>query len=215
MNELSKRILTSIFLISLFSLAFYNNLLLIILLIYCFYEMFFEFNYLLNKIYKYKNKIKVFIYLITVIIFLFYLTTFIWLSLYSGENSDKLFLILLISISILSDIGGFIFGKIFKGKKLTKISPKKTYSGLYGSYILSLIVVYILFSNYYDTRYLLLVTILISTISQLGDLFISFLKRRANLKDTGKILPGHGGFLDRFDGLIFAISAGSLVKIII
>ena len=111
-------------------------------------------------------------------------------------------------ICIFSDIGGYIFGKTFKGRKLTKISPKKTYSGMIGSYVfpLSLIIILIL---YLDLNYnFIFITIFVSTISQIGDLFISYLKRKAKIKDTGSFLPGHGGLLDRLDGILFAIPVG-------
>ena len=115
---------------------------------------------------------------------------------------------MIISICISTDIGGFTFGKILKGKKLTRISPNKTYSGLIGSYIISYITSVYLFKNYFTFYEIILFTIIFSTISQIGDLFISFLKRKANIKDTGKVLPGHGGILDRLDGIIFTIPIG-------
>ena len=122
--------------------------------------------------------------------------------------------ILVILICIATDIGGFVFGKIFKGPKLTKISPNKTYSGMIGSYFLSIISVFI-YVNYYGNYWcmpscpsenkLLIITILISSISQIGDLIISYFKRKSKIKNTGKIIPGHGGLLDRIDGMLFAI----------
>ena len=112
-------------------------------------------------------------------------------------------------ICIFTDIGGFVFGKLLGGKKLTKISPNKTYSGVIGSFFLSIIsghYFYIFFKMYliFEINYLIFI-IIISLISQFGDLMISFLKRKAKIKDTGKILPGHGGVLDRLDGIIFAV----------
>ena len=126
-----------------------------------------------------------------------------------GDENFKNFLFI-ITICIFTDIGGFIFGKIFKGPKLTKISPKKTYSGVFGSFLISLIAG-LIFNHYlyidqniFDEGLSLFVFILfISAISQLGDLIVSFFKRKAKIKDTGKILPGHGGMLDRIDGMIF------------
>ena len=117
--------------------------------------------------------------------------------------------ILVILICISSDVGGFVFGKLFKGPKLTKISPNKTYSGMIGSFFLSLISA-LLYTNYYDLVYwtynvLLIAVILISSISQIGDLTVSYFKRKSKIKNTGKILPGHGGLLDRIDGMLFAI----------
>tara|TARA_B100000767_G_scaffold274232_1_gene306594 strand:- start:938 stop:1291 length:354 start_codon:yes stop_codon:yes gene_type:complete len=113
----------------------------------------------------------------------------------------------------LSDIGGLTVGKIFKGKKLTKISPNKTISGSIGSFIFSLFLVIFLYDKFinYDFLILVLIIITISLISQLGDLFISYLKRKAKVKNTSDILPGHGGLLDRVDGIIFTIPVGILL----
>ena len=119
---------------------------------------------------------------------------------------------IVIFISICSDIGGFTFGKIFKGKKLTKISPNKTYSGMYGSFILSVLLSFFVFNEYYSLLFIFIFSLLISSVTQIGDLFVSYLKRRVNMKDTGSILPGHGGLLDRFDGIIFAIPFSLLLK---
>ena len=215
MTELSKRIHTSIVLFILFGLSIYNNFLLFFLLIFCFYQIFWEFFNLLIKIISKKNYIVLILILFLTLCFLTYLIFFIWVSINSINSFDKIFLLMLISISITSDIGGYIFGKTFKGKKLTSISPNKTYSGMFGSYIVSSTATYFLFISYVDQVSLLVISLFVSTISQIGDLFISFLKRRANIKDTGNLLPGHGGILDRFDGIIFALTLGSFFKIII
>tara|TARA_B100000795_G_scaffold101994_1_gene75162 strand:- start:390 stop:758 length:369 start_codon:yes stop_codon:yes gene_type:complete len=116
-------------------------------------------------------------------------------------------------VAILSDIGGLVFGKIFKGKKLTKISPNKTISGSIGSFVFSLLLIPIFYEELikYHFIILVLITIMISLTSQLGDLFISYLKRKAKIKNTSDMLPGHGGFLDRIDGIIFAIPIGILL----
>ena len=121
-------------------------------------------------------------------------------------------------ICVFSDIGGYIFGKIFGGKKLTKISPKKTVSGSIGSFILSYIgffLIYFYFNNLLfviiDFETLFFIPIIISLICQLGDLFISFYKRKAKIKNTGNLIPGHGGLLDRIDGLIFALPIGFII----
>ena len=138
-----------------------------------------------------------------------------------GE-SFKLFLFIVV-ICISTDIGGYIFGKIFKGPKLTKISPKKTYAGVIGSFLLSL-VTGLTFIHYFgrdptklytDGLPLLLMILFISLVSQIGDLIISYFKRKAKLKDTGKIIPGHGGLLDRIDGLIFVFPALFILVLII
>ena len=116
-------------------------------------------------------------------------------------------------VCIVSDIGGLVIGKIFKGKKLTKISPNKTISGSIGSFLFSIIllIIYILISPNNNFYFLLLLTLTISLISQTGDLFISYIKRQAKVKDTSNILPGHGGLLDRLDGILFAIPIGVLI----
>ena len=132
-------------------------------------------------------------------------------SFYIRENSGLFLFFFIILICIFTDIGGYLFGNIFKGPKLTKISPKKTYTGVAGGFLFSLIAglsfIKIIGSNYLETHYLstFFGILIISLISQIGDLIISFFKRKAKLKDTGKILPGHGGLLDRVDGLIFVM----------
>ena len=137
---------------------------------------------------------------------------FLILSFLSAFVLRNIFLydfILVILICIFTDVGGFVFGKIFKGPKLTKISPNKTYSGMIGSFFLSIISA-LLYTNYYDLVYwtvniLLIAVILISSISQIGDLTVSYFKRKSKIKNTGNIIPGHGGILDRIDGMLFAI----------
>ena len=122
---------------------------------------------------------------------------------------SPIFFLYIISICFFTDIGGYVFGKTFGGKKLSKISPNKTITGTIGSFIFSVIPLLIM----HNTDYLnlefnmnnIVFTLLISLVSQLGDLFVSYLKRKAEVKDTGKILPGHGGALDRVDGIIFAV----------
>ena len=125
-------------------------------------------------------------------------------------NNDYFLILFVLIICISTDIGGYIFGKIFKGPKLTKISPNKTVSGAIGSFLLSLIITIFFFTiiqfniNFSSIFHLILIIILISFVSQLGDLTISYFKRESKIKDTGKVIPGHGGILDRIDGMIFA-----------
>ena len=126
------------------------------------------------------------------------------------EYKNFKYFLFIVVVCIFTDIGGYIFGKIFNGPKLTKISPNKTYAGVFGSFLLSLIagLIYInLFGKKEladsDHLFIFLIILFISLISQIGDLIISYFKRKAKLKDTGKILPGHGGLLDRIDGVIF------------
>ena len=128
------------------------------------------------------------------------------------EYKNFKFFLFIVTVCIFTDIGGYIFGKIFKGPKLTKISPNKTYAGVFGSFLLSLMAG-LIYINYFgkneitnsDNLFILFSILFISLISQIGDLVISYFKRKAKLKDTGKILPGHGGLLDRIDGLVFVM----------
>jgi phosphatidate cytidylyltransferase len=150
---------------------------------------------------------------------LFYLSGLVYLILAIETEYSNLQIYLLYSIlvAIMSDIGGLVFGKIFKGKKLTKISPNKTISGSIGSFIFSILLIPFFYKGEIDQSLLsiLLITIIISLTSQLGDLFISLLKRKAKVKDTSDLLPGHGGVLDRIDGIIFAIPLGIFLFIVI
>ncbi len=210
MLEINKRIITSIFLIISLFLTIYYEIFLFISLIFIFFQIFYEFQLIIKKILPHKKAFFTYSILILILVFLLILLTQIWIILSGNNLSHKINLLFIVSICISTDIGGFIFGKIFKGKKITKISPNKTYSGMLGSYILSIITAFY-FMSYLNNNYIFLISIILSTISQIGDLFISLLKRKANLKDTGNILPGHGGLLDRFDGLIFTIPIGFII----
>jgi phosphatidate cytidylyltransferase len=157
----------------------------------------------MNK--KYLYKIFGFIFLL----FSFY--AFYYLSV------DLILLIFVISICIATDVGGYIFGKIFKGPKLTNISPNKTYAGMIGGYLLSLICLSIITNYmYYPGTYFqfFLIAVLLSTVSQAGDIIVSYFKRQAGIKNTGSLIPGHGGLLDRIDGMIFAVPTLYLIEII-
>jgi len=129
-------------------------------------------------------------------------------------NSYDSFIIILL-ICIFTDIGGYVFGKIFKGPKLTSYSPNKTISGSIGGYLLSLsLIPFFFYFNLYNQNNIALIiiyVILISTVSQIGDISVSYFKRQSKVKDTGKILPGHGGLLDRIDGMLFAFPFGYLI----
>ena len=131
------------------------------------------------------------------------------------EIDQKISLIFLLLICISTDVGGYIFGKILGGKKFTKISPNKTYSGILGSFILWIVFGSFFYLNFGDflilNQHFIIFILVISLISQLGDLSISYIKRRAKIKDTGSILPGHGGVLDRIDGILFAIPIGIIL----
>lgn len=150
-------------------------------------------------------------------LFKFFGTIFIVISFYTmfrirnEFDKDYFHLLLVIIICVSTDIGGYIFGNIFKGPKLTKISPKKTYSGVIGSFLLSLIFTNLFLDflsnveTFEFTKKMFLFILLISLVSQIGDIIISYFKRKSKIKDTGTIIPGHGGILDRIDGMIFAL----------
>ena len=208
MTELNKRIITSFFLLILLFLSLKILFILFILLALCFYEIFNELFLMLNKIYYKRKRYNLYFICLFALTYLVILFSFILDLFISNKVDEKIFLYFIILVCISTDIGGFIFGKIFKGKKLTRISPNKTYSGLIGSFFLSLITSFFIFNNYFNPYEIFLFSIIISSISQSGDLFISYLKRKANFKNTGTLLPGHGGVLDRLDGIIFAIPFG-------
>ena len=217
MSELNKRIITSFFLLILVFFSFKNSIVLYLLILFLNFYVLDEFLKIFKKIYG--NKI-VFIF-IALIISTFYMIYFSLIIIYflNGpfeDNKSILFFILLICIS--TDIGGFVFGKTIGGKKLTSISPNKTISGFIGSFVFAIIFGYI---SYYFQNNLIniklnifLYIFLISSVSQIGDLCISYLKRMAKLKDTGNILPGHGGILDRIDGILLALPFGIILIII-
>tara|TARA_Y100000768_G_scaffold385966_1_gene373279 strand:+ start:518 stop:1174 length:657 start_codon:yes stop_codon:yes gene_type:complete len=204
-SEIAKRILSSIFLIPLALFFIFKG---------SYFFIFFMIIFLVGASYEWNKMSKKKLYKIPGLIFLI---VSVYLTIeFRGNGNNQLFIFLIaILICVSTDIGGYVFGNIFKGPKIFKsISPKKTYSGSIGGYFLSIFFVYFFIKNsflidnnlstYFGLKELFWV-ILISTISQLGDFIISYFKRKANLKNTGSILPGHGGLLDRMDGMIFAI----------
>ena len=202
-KELQKRILSSIVLIPVsFFFIFQGSLTFIFFLSLIFLASGLEW----FKMTKNKDILR-----ILGLFFLFFsFFTTVYLRQYIGLN----FFLFLIIVCIFTDTGGYIFGKIFKGPRLTKISPKKTYSGVVGGFLISLLfgLIYIRYLGQKsrilletDPIFIILLILFISLVSQIGDLIISYFKRKAKLKDTGKILPGHGGFLDRIDGIIFVM----------
>jgi len=217
-QNLLKRIITSIFLLSLLIFINFSHKyvfilsILIIGLIICL-----EANNLFSKflISKYSkksfpiNKLNIKFIMLNIITFFYIFFVFCNLSYEIHSSKSPIFFLYVISICFFTDIGGYIFGKTIGGKKLSKISPNKTMAGSVGSFILSIIPLIIVINfNYLDLELNLINIIfclLISLISQLGDLFISLIKRKSKVKDTGNLLPGHGGFLDRMDGIIFAV----------
>jgi len=218
-SNIKKRILTSILLIALLIGMFFYSYIMIISLIIIAIISWIEFYALISKIFKkdiLKDKFFRFSYKALSLIYLSGLVYLIFTI--ESENSNlKIYLLYSVLVAILSDIGGLVCGKIFKGKKLTKISPNKTISGSIGSFIFSTFLIPFFYKSQIDQTLvnLFIITIIISLTSQLGDLFISLLKRKAKVKDTSDLLPGHGGVLDRIDGIIFAIPLGIFLFIII
>ena len=217
--NIKKRIITSIFLISLLILMFFYSYIMIISVIIISIIAWIEFYALISKIFK-RNKIKhEILRFFCKAISLFYLSGLVYLIfiIESDHLNLKMYFLYSVLVAVMSDIGGLVFGKIFKGKKLTKISPNKTISGSIGSLIFSMLLIPFNFENLFNENLLIIfvITIIISVTSQLGDLFISILKRKAKVKNTSDILPGHGGILDRIDGIIFAIPVGIILFIVV
>jgi len=208
-KNLKYRFYTSCALLSLLILIFKNNLILVFSLIILGVLSLLEFYNLVSKIFK--NRF----YLFNCnVLFTIYVFSYCFLFFYfSHFPLLKTIIFSLLLGCIASDIGGFIFGKIFKGPKLTKISPNKTISGSIGSFIFSIII--ISSSIFYFTKNLsyeiLTVSLAVSFACQLGDLFFSYLKRKAKIKNSGNLLPGHGGVLDRLDGIFFGVPFGFLI----
>ena len=217
-QNLYKRIITSIILLSMLFLINFSNQyifvfsILLLGIIICIEANNLFLKLLISKHVKIKsfsNKLNLKFLIFNIITFFYIFFIFCNLSYEIYKTESPVFFLFIISICFFTDIGGYVFGKIIGGRRLSKISPNKTISGTIGSFISSIIpLVLILKFNYLVLEFNynnILFCLLISLISQLGDLFISFLKRKANIKDTGKILPGHGGVLDRVDGIIFAV----------
>ena len=213
-KELIKRIITSSILILLlilmlkYTYIFISSFLIILTISWI------EFKKILDNIFINSKKflIKFFFQLIFFSYLIFFFKIILDDYLYNKPDIS-LNIMFVITICILSDIGGYIFGKIIGGKKLTKISPSKTYSGASGSLVLSIFfaIAYSFTFNIINLISFIIMAISISIVCQLGDIFISYLKRLAKLKDTGNLLPGHGGILDRIDGILFALPFGIIL----
>ncbi len=199
-KEFIKRLLSSIILVPICYFAitkgsFLFNLFVLIFFIIAIYEWQLMSK---NKLYKYFG-----IFFLILSFYCFYMMRNNF-----DDNNFKLLFVIIICIS--TDIGGYAFGKTFKGPKLTKISPNKTISGTLGAYLLSILSIffylkfYSIQSSEIISTKILIIVFLISTVSQIGDIIISYFKRASNIKDTGTIIPGHGGLLDRVDGMLFA-----------
>ena len=212
-KEFKNRAWTSFVLLFLLFLTVKSNLFLVFTLIILGVLSIIEFINLINKILKnYPAK------LITNFFFIIYIFTFTFLFfLLSNFKQLEIILFSLIIACVASDIGGFIFGKYFKGPKLTKISPKKTISGAIGSLLFSTIIysgIFFFYNKNFNLN-IVLVGLLTSMACQFGDLFFSFLKRKAKVKDTGNFFPGHGGVLDRLDGILVGVPFGFIIIIVL
>jgi phosphatidate cytidylyltransferase len=213
-----KRLITSFFLLSILLIIYFSNELvfvlsiLIVSLIICIETNNIFLKLKINKKSKKKvntKKINFIFFSLNLIAFLYIFFVFCNLSFAIYKFESPTYFLYIICICFFTDIGGYIVGKTLGGPKLTKISPNKTISGTLGSFIFSIIPLFIFFYlGYLDIKINInniIFCLLVSLVSQLGDLFISYLKRKADIKDTGKMLPGHGGILDRVDGIIFAV----------
>ena len=206
-KESQKRIITSIllFLLVIFCIFVHKYFFIIAILIISYFA-FDEICIIIVRV-RNLNELAKFLFKFISLFYLFGIFALSAMSLYFVDG--PFFFLYILSICICSDIGGYIIGKSVGGKKLTKISPNKTISGSFGSFCFSIIPL-LIFYNINSSEYLLsisnfLMCLFTSLVCQLGDLFISYLKRKAKVKDTGSILPGHGGLMDRVDGIIFAI----------
>ena len=213
-----KRIITSIILLSLlFFINFTHPYIFILSIMILGMVICVEANNIFSKLLSIKhvkktssnNKLNTKFLILNITTFCYIFFIFCYFSYEIHRSEGPIFFLYIISICFYTDTGGYVFGKIIGGKKLSKISPKKTISGSIGSFILSIFpLILFLNFNYLELEFNLrniLFCLLISLISQLGDLFISLIKRKTRIKDTGNILPGHGGILDRVDGIIFAV----------
>ena len=206
-REIFKRFVSSIILIPLIIfLIIEGGMLFNIFILICFFLTLFEWHKMSNK---YSHYIPGIFFLI-----------FSFLSIYllrNQFNGEYLYLLFVLFICIATDIGGYVIGNLIKGPKLSKISPKKTYSGMIGGFLFTIIFSYFFFKsplfefNKNITLEILIFIIVISAISQIGDLVVSYFKRVSKIKNTGKIIPGHGGILDRIDGMVFALPLSLII----
>ena len=212
-SELFKRSISSLFLMCLiFLCALINDYIFLSILFIAIILSWIEWIKVIEKI-RFKKIYRI----IHIILFLIYLLI-AFIVCFNVFVIDKYFFLTILMICVFSDVGGYVFGKTFGGKKLTKISPNKTVSGSIGSFIFSYIgffVIYFYFSDLLFVRLqieaLVFIPFFISLICQSGDLFVSYYKRKAKIKNTGNLIPGHGGLLDRIDGTIFALPIGFII----
>ena len=215
-SEFKKRLISSILLIPVcFLLIVEGSILFNLFLFLCFILTILEW----NKMSKKKNYLTISGYVFLSISFI---SVYLLRNFFDEQKSFILFLFVIV-ICISTDVGGYIFGKILKGPRLTRISPNKTISGMIGSYILSIIsVILFIYTNkgFFQSTLqfniqIFILTILISSISQIGDILISYFKRLSKIKNSGNLIPGHGGILDRIDGMLFAFPFSFLIFLFI
>ena len=213
-TEIKKRINTGFLLLLVLTLMFLSKIFYLFISLVVFALAIIEFSKISKMIYR-KKTINQFFSNTAFSLYMFFILMIFIISINDVHLKIILFIILLICVA--SDIGGILFGKIFKGPKLTSISPNKTFTGSLGSFIFSIFTSTILLSYIFNTNQIdnILLGFLISLSVQIGDLFFSFLKRKSSIKNTGNILPGHGGILDRIDGIILGIPVGILFVLIL
>ena len=213
-TEIKKRINTGFLLLLVLTLMFISKIFYLFISLAVFALAIIEFSKISKMIYR-KKPINQFFSNIVFSLYMFFILMIFIISINDVHLKIILFIILLICVA--SDIGGIFFGKIFKGPKLTSISPNKTFTGSLGSFIFSIFTSTILLNYIFNTNHIdnILLGFLISLSVQIGDLFFSFLKRKSSIKNTGNILPGHGGILDRIDGIILGIPVGILFVLIL
>ena len=213
-KELYKRINTGLLLFLLLILMFMSKIIYLFVLISIFSLSFVEFTKLSKVFFK-----KRYLYQFLVnIIFALYLFLFLIICIFGlNDIHFKIILFVILLICISSDIGGILFGKILKGPKLTSISPNKTISGCIGAFALSILTSSLLLNYIFNTELInnIFLGLFVSLSVQAGDLFFSYLKRKSSIKHTGNILPGHGGVLDRIDGILLGMPIGLLYVLIL
>ncbi len=213
-SEIYKRINTGLFLFLILILMFISKIIYLFISLSVFSLSFIEFTNLSKLFFKKKN----FKQFLSNCLFAVYLFLFLLIFIFGlNDIHYKIILFIILLICVSSDIGGILFGKFFKGPKLTKISPNKTISGSLGSFLFSILASLLLLGYIFNTSLIdnILLGFFVSLSVQLGDLFFSYLKRKSLIKDTGNILPGHGGILDRIDGILLGIPVGLLYVLIL
>ena len=213
-SEIKQRIETGLLLILLLILMFISKTIYLFISLVIFAISFIEFSKISKKIYK-TNYLKNFFSNLFFVTYLFlFLLVFI---LGINDIHFKIILFVTLLVCIASDIGGLVFGKIFKGPKLTKISPNKTLTGSFGSFLFSILMGNFILSYLFNTEIInnFLFGVIVSLSVQIGDLIFSYLKRKSSIKNTGNILPGHGGILDRIDGILLGVPIGLIYLLIL